>query len=124
VYVHLSRTHVRVGDRISSGQTIGLSGNTGCSTEPHLHFTVWRHTNTNTGSPVRIDPFGWDGDGADPWAACTNRAPKAFGSGGRGRRPLLCSSRELRRLGVRKCLASPKGVAPFSKKLFHGAVAA
>lgn len=69
VYVHLSRTHVRVGDRISSGQTIGLSGNTGCSTEPHLHFTVWRHTNTNTGSPVRIDPFGWDGDGADPWAA-------------------------------------------------------
>jgi murein DD-endopeptidase MepM/ murein hydrolase activator NlpD len=69
VYVHLSRIHVRVSDRVTPGQVIGLSGNTGCSTEAHLHFHVWRHDNTNSGRPVRIDPFGWDGAGRDPWAA-------------------------------------------------------
>lgn len=31
---------VKIGDRVSKGQPIGLSGNTGFSTEPHLHFNV------------------------------------------------------------------------------------
>jgi murein DD-endopeptidase MepM/ murein hydrolase activator NlpD len=31
---------VRIGDKVTSGQTIGLLGNSGNSTEPHLHFQM------------------------------------------------------------------------------------
>jgi murein DD-endopeptidase MepM/ murein hydrolase activator NlpD len=39
-YGHLSETRVRQGDRIPLGTVIGLSGNTGRSTAPHLHFEM------------------------------------------------------------------------------------
>ena len=39
-YGHLSQTRVRQGDRISMGTLVGLSGNTGRSTAPHLHFEM------------------------------------------------------------------------------------
>jgi len=39
-YGHLSQIRVRQGDRISLGTVLGLSGNTGNSTAPHLHFEV------------------------------------------------------------------------------------
>jgi murein DD-endopeptidase MepM/ murein hydrolase activator NlpD len=68
VYTHVSQIDVRPGQIVRAGQQIALSGNTGCSTEPHLHFHVWRHTNTNSGEPTRVDPFGWDGAAPDPWA--------------------------------------------------------
>jgi murein DD-endopeptidase MepM/ murein hydrolase activator NlpD len=39
-YGHLSQIRVRQGDRVSLGTVLGLSGNTGNSTAPHLHFEV------------------------------------------------------------------------------------
>ena len=35
---HFSRMDVKTGDTVSMGQQLGLSGNSGFSTGPHLHF--------------------------------------------------------------------------------------
>lgn len=37
-YSHLSEVHVRAGQRVNGGTVLGLSGMTGRSTGPHLHF--------------------------------------------------------------------------------------
>src|SRR6185503_8813695 len=39
-YWHLDRALVSVGERVQTGQVLGLSGTSGCSTGPHLHFQV------------------------------------------------------------------------------------
>lgn len=42
VYAHLSTIRVREGQRLRGGEVLGLSGQTGDATTPHLHFEVWR----------------------------------------------------------------------------------
>ena len=39
-YAHLAKMHVRRGQRIRRGETLGAVGNTGRSTGPHLHYEV------------------------------------------------------------------------------------
>lgn len=49
-YAHLSKQLVKKGDKVKQGDVIGLSGNTGKSTGPHLHLTMTEP------SGAKIDP--------------------------------------------------------------------
>jgi len=50
-YLHLHKTLVRRGQRVQTGDRIALSGNTGRSTGPHLHFEL--HVNGRPVDPLR-----------------------------------------------------------------------
>ncbi|MFE1314504.1 M23 family metallopeptidase [Streptomyces sp. NPDC058755] len=54
-YAHLSRVDIKIGQIVKTGQHIALSGSTGNSTGPHLHFEI--RTTPNYGSG--IDPVAF-----------------------------------------------------------------
>ncbi|MFJ4650749.1 M23 family metallopeptidase [Nocardia sp. NPDC088792] len=51
---------VRPGDLVRTGQPLALCGNSGRSTEPHLHFQLMNSLNTKTAYGI---PFTWQGIG-------------------------------------------------------------
>lgn len=51
-YAHLDSTSVKAGDLVMPGSIVGLGGNTGNSTGPHLHFEI-RYMG------VAMDPITW-----------------------------------------------------------------
>jgi hypothetical protein len=59
LFAHLRRGSVRVrpGDRVALGQQLGECGNSGNSTEPHLHFQLMDHPSVllAAGLPMRFD---------------------------------------------------------------------
>ena len=61
MYAHLQpgSIRVKVGDRVTVGQVIGLVGNTGNSSEPHLHFQLMNNNNPlgSQGLPYTFPTF-------------------------------------------------------------------
>ncbi len=52
LYAHMSSRKVSVGDYVSQGQVIGITGSTGISSGPHLHYEI-----TENGS--RVNPLNY-----------------------------------------------------------------
>jgi murein DD-endopeptidase MepM/ murein hydrolase activator NlpD len=88
-YAHFSSYVVSVGQTVAKGQLLGYAGSTGCSDTVHLHFGVFRTTNSalrlaetltfntattgtnahNNGRTFTINPYGFTAPkGFDPWA--------------------------------------------------------
>ncbi len=63
-YLHLKQNGalVKLGDAVRAGQAIALSGNTGLSSRPHLHFAVFRVIDGNTRETLPVKFKTKDGE--------------------------------------------------------------
>lgn len=68
-YVHLQHYGqlVQLGDSVTAGQPIGLSGNTGFTSVPHLHFNVLKPVETSDGlTSVKFNFTDYKGESLKP----------------------------------------------------------
>jgi hypothetical protein len=80
-YAHLKPGSLRVklGDKVKRGQVVGLVGNTGNSTEPHLHFHISDGVSPlgSEGLPYRMESFEIVGHCTTFTLGCQRSAPVA-----------------------------------------------
>ncbi|PTF30903.1 phage tail tape measure protein [Staphylococcus chromogenes] len=73
IYAHLSKHKLKTGQKVKVGQTVGISGNSGFSTGPHLHYEMRRNGR-------HFNPLPWlkknngSGKGKGGWAGNIRRA--------------------------------------------------
>ncbi|RIL89520.1 phage tail tape measure protein [Staphylococcus chromogenes] len=73
IYAHLSKHKLKTGQKVRVGQTVGISGNSGFSTGPHLHYEMRRNGRY-------FNPLPWlkknngSGKGKGGWAGNIRRA--------------------------------------------------
>ena len=68
MYCHLSEIFVMEGEQIRSGECLGLSGDTGCVTAPHLHFAAYINA-------VAVDPVDLVSRMKVVWGAAERSGP-------------------------------------------------
>jgi murein DD-endopeptidase MepM/ murein hydrolase activator NlpD len=78
-YLHLTKTSmkVKVGDTVQAGQTLALSGNSGFTTGPHLHFMVFRALDGKTRESLPVRFLAKEGAGITPLEGKTYTAVEA-----------------------------------------------
>jgi murein DD-endopeptidase MepM/ murein hydrolase activator NlpD len=73
LYGHLDRVDVVKDENVTRSTSLGVKGNTGNSTNAHLHFGAYRDNGNGVwdGGAVDkvVDPFGWKQAGVDPWVS-------------------------------------------------------
>lgn len=74
-YMHMKKLLVKPGEKVKRGERIGLSGSTGRSTGPHLHFEIWINNQA-------VNPL-------------TAKLPRMEGLSGKDRRAYLAQVREV-----------------------------
>ncbi|MDP8305202.1 MAG: M23 family metallopeptidase [Candidatus Chlorobium antarcticum] len=74
LYAHLSKSLVRMGQRVRRGEVIALVGSTGISTGPHLHYEVMRRQE-------RVDPAAYFFDANHPEKFISIQSPAEEESG-------------------------------------------
>lgn len=72
---HMDTLHVKAGDKLKKGETIGTTGNKGKSTGPHLHVQAYNSDGTRT------DPLDFlEGSGLQPLGGEDYRSPAWAGN--------------------------------------------
>ncbi len=75
-YCHLATISVKPGQKVQRGEVIGTVGNTGRSTAPHLHLSMFRWTSPDGGGQRKVDPAPFIAWGAlEPYYKTASETP-------------------------------------------------